>query len=1336
MNTRAKYTVSFILMMLMLLPIATPAVSLDIIPIGQPGKNDSINRFPKTHVSPDISLGEVTSKLSPKILDREYLASITGTMLMDSKPYTKPGYIVYIGLDDFQAGLEKVKERLESYGLGKYVKISQVWPKLGMAFVEVNSNNPEFLMKIAVSLAAIGEVDYVDVNDIAYTTLFDSHYLLATSQIYSTLGVNGSGVTVAVLDTGIEEAHPELNGSVVAWADFVNNQTEPYDDEGHGTFVAGIIAARGVSPWSFGEGVWHTINYDDSSEFNYPGVANLTYEVDVTGYGGQNVTLEFWHRYWIEDSFDYGYIYYWFDSNTTPVQLASYTGTNFALHPESFNITVDAGATRLYISFQYEPDFSVQYGGWWLDNVTVYNASDPTDVLLFDDAEGPMPPEVVNSHLWSRTTNRLMGMAPGANLIGIKVCDSTGSCTFDAILNGIEFAINESADIISMSLGGPVLGYDVLMIAVDQANYVYNITPIIAAGNEGPGYYTIASPAAAEGAIAVGAATKTNTIARFSSWGPNPINYDIKPDITAYGRHVISTIAAEPSGYPPGTYLIAIGSGTSFSTPMVSGIVALIKEAHPDWTPEMIRSALISTATSLDPSSVSDWTMNPYIQGGGLVDLASGAVTTQFLPLPAKVSFGLMQPGDTAEALIDLVSFDLALTTATVVDVELYDQDGTPYGWVVSPSIGETITLNGTLNLTVSLPATAPGDKLYWGRITLDVGGETYQTIFGFYVPTLYWVNGTVYDVTTMTPVAGVNVSAVSPDLSTVYDWDITDASGNYELQVPSGVSVRIMAEMSGYYTYYSTPFGVSSDMRWDVYITPRAGYSPLNMLAIKDTAYGGWGDPDTENMTEVLALDGTLGIAMYLWNNSIQQVAADAILSGDFPVVAWFAGGIFNPVNDFLDYVAMILYSLFYDGGVLIEGGDVGWWLGGTSFMQYVAHAEYWSDMLPGPYTMEATMSHPLTWFLPSTTIDIDSSIGDGAGWPDRVYPAYGGFDVFNWSDATGYSSIVAYDPRPGPGDDLLTSEARTVYYAFPFDAILDPTLQAALLNYTLIWLFDRGPPVYTGTNITVDIDVDAGTAVAYWSIFTDEPFGIVSYNVYLNGSLIASGLPAWMTSFDLTPYVTPGEIYIVTIEAVDVLNVTHSVSGWFYMMPPGTQGSSFRFLVNGTFTDSAPGAYNAVFTINVTNAPVVLQILALSELPPETMVEIPPNPEAFIHPFDIKMINASGAGWLVVTISYQEPEYPLSENIVPLWFNGDKWVPVSTYTVDTAANTVTIWINATGTSPTLADLEGTPFVLYSEPQPLVGGEAVVGQSSTILVALVGVALLAVALAFRRRSS
>jgi hypothetical protein len=99
--------------------------------------------------------------------------------------------------------------------------------------------------------------------------------------------------------------------------------------------------------------------------------------------------------------------------------------------------------------------------------------------------------------------------------------------------------------------------------------------------------------------------TPAPAMATFSSRGPNPVTAGIlKPDITAPGVNILAAWSgvASPSGLEedPRRVEFNIISGTSMSCPHVSGLMALLKAAHPDWTPAMIKSALMTTATVLD----------------------------------------------------------------------------------------------------------------------------------------------------------------------------------------------------------------------------------------------------------------------------------------------------------------------------------------------------------------------------------------------------------------------------------------------------------------------------------------------------------------------------------------------------------------------------------------------------------------------------------------------------------------------------------------------------------------------------------------------------------------
>lgn len=189
------------------------------------------------------------------------------------------------------------------------------------------------------------------------------------------------------------------------------------------------------------------------------------------------------------------------------------------------------------------------------------------------------------------------GVAKGAALVGLKVLDGNGSGSNSNVALAVDWCITNKdtygIDIINLSLGtdGSSNGTDAVSLACNKAMQ-NGITVVVAAGNAGPGKYTIGSPAAATDVITVGNMLDVGEdgfgLAFLSSRGPTA-DGRIKPDIAAPGTNITSPKTNTGNGYV--TY-----SGTSMATPFTAGTIALMLEANNNLTPYQIKDILIETA--------------------------------------------------------------------------------------------------------------------------------------------------------------------------------------------------------------------------------------------------------------------------------------------------------------------------------------------------------------------------------------------------------------------------------------------------------------------------------------------------------------------------------------------------------------------------------------------------------------------------------------------------------------------------------------------------------------------------------------------------------------------
>jgi len=165
----------------------------------------------------------------------------------------------------------------------------------------------------------------------------------------------------------------------------------------------------------------------------------------------------------------------------------------------------------------------------------------------------------------------------------------------DWYVAGLEWGEANGAEIVSSSLGY-IDWYSqedldgsttIITLAVNTAieNGMVVVTAVGNSGSDG-----IVAPADAFNVITCGAVNHEGNIASFSSHGPT-VDGRIKPEVCARG---VNTFCADISN----TSAYGYEKGTSFATPLVAGAVACILQAHPDWTPEQIREALLETASN------------------------------------------------------------------------------------------------------------------------------------------------------------------------------------------------------------------------------------------------------------------------------------------------------------------------------------------------------------------------------------------------------------------------------------------------------------------------------------------------------------------------------------------------------------------------------------------------------------------------------------------------------------------------------------------------------------------------------------------------------------------
>jgi len=190
-----------------------------------------------------------------------------------------------------------------------------------------------------------------------------------------------------------------------------------------------------------------------------------------------------------------------------------------------------------------------------------------------------------------------VGVAPHANLVGVKVLSGGGSGSYAQVMAGMEWTVEKRHEFniraASMSLGGPAVS-EWTTSEQESVNRMANemmragVAIFIAAGNSAFSAQ-IGTPGSAEDAITVGALDKDTSIAVYSSQGPTEEGR-IKPNLAFVGSSVNAPDANTGDGY------VAL-SGTSMATPGAAGVGVLMFQANPDLSPFDVRNIMQETST-------------------------------------------------------------------------------------------------------------------------------------------------------------------------------------------------------------------------------------------------------------------------------------------------------------------------------------------------------------------------------------------------------------------------------------------------------------------------------------------------------------------------------------------------------------------------------------------------------------------------------------------------------------------------------------------------------------------------------------------------------------------